>query len=491
VERGLESYRKVFVRIALLYPLWTEEYGSISKFARKAGKWPPLNLAYLAAYAEAMGHEVCIIDGEAQEISIEQIGERVKAFGAELIGITATTPFYHIATQLAAHLKSIMDAPVVIGGPHVSVLREKAFLPPFDYAFIKEADTSWQHFLNAITYGGNINDVRGIMFRVNHHPYFTGDATTFSDINRVPFPARHLLKNHLYRLGTMRGTKRFTTIMTVRGCPFDCIFCSTNVFGKDTRRRTPALVIEEMKWCVKHIGTEHFMFLDDTLTMHRKHILEICERMIDAKLSVTFEGSTRANLVDEALISKMVEAGLVRISFGLESVDETIRQTMKKNVPLESYVAANQITNRYGVETLNSCMIGLPGETRETVRKTLAFLRQSREIKQANISIAVPYPGTELFDLAKRGEMGLKLMTEDFSKYRRYNAAVLTVGDLTPNDLMQIQNEAFASIYLAPWRWLPMIHKSGLAGAWLTLKRLIRCLWTGKTQYLTNRQLGI
>jgi anaerobic magnesium-protoporphyrin IX monomethyl ester cyclase len=277
--------------------------------------------------------------------------------------------------------------------------------------------------------------------------------------------------------------------MTVRGCPYHCIFCSTQVFGKDYRRRSPELAVDEMELCVGKFGIRHFMFLDDTLTMNRDHILEICDRILLRGLGITFEGSTRANLVDEDMIRQMVRAGLIRLSFGLETVDETMRKTMKKMVPLESYVEANRITNHHGIETLNSCMIGLPGETRETVRKTLYFLRQSREIKQANISIAVPYPGTELFAMAKKGEMGLRLMTEDYSRYRRYNAAVMRVDDLSPDDLIKIQNEAFASIYLAPWRWWPMFRKSGFAGIWLTLLRLVRCLMSGKTMYLTNNQL--
>ena len=187
----------------------------------------------------------------------------------------------------------------------------------------------------------------------------------------------------------------------------------------------------------------------------------------------------------------MTDAGLIRLSFGLETVDETIRKTMKKMVPLDSYSVANKLTNQYGIETLNSCMIGLPGESYDTVKKTLAFLRRSKEIRQANISIAVPYPGTELFEMALKGEEGLKLETEDFSKYRRYNAAVMTVGELSPEKLRDIQNEAYASIYLAPWRWEPMIRKFGAKGALLTLIRLITCLNKGDTRFLTNKQLDV
>lgn len=218
------------------------------------------------------------------------------------------------------------------------------------------------------------------------------------------------------------------------------------------------------------------MFLDDTLTLDRSHTLEICDCIKKEKLKITFEGSTRANLVDEELIARMVDVGLIRLSFGLETVDEGIREIIKKEVPLKSYMKANQLTNKYGIETLNSCMIGLPGETTQTIEKTLNFLRHAREIKQANLSIAVPYPGTELYEMAKRGDYNLRLMTEDFSKYRRYNVAVMQVGNLSPADLIKLQNQAYLEIYSAPWRIMPMIRKSGVLGGILTFLRILKTI---------------
>lgn len=481
------------MKISLLYPLWTEEYGQISYFAKKAGKWPPLNLAYLAAIAEKKGHEVNIIDGEAESLSIEQIVNQTKEFSPDLIGITGTTPFYHISVDLARELKKqIPEVPIAIGGPHATVLKEEVFENCFDFAFIGEAEKSWDTFLDIYEKGQNISQVGGILYRDNKEVKFTGPAEPIGDINDIPIPSRHLLKLENYNLGTLQGTKRFTSIMTVRGCPFKCIFCSTKVFGKDTRRRSPEKVIQEIKECKENYKIEHFMFLDDTLTLNRQHILDICDLLIKENLGITWEGSTRANLVDEELIKKMAKSGLIRLSFGLESVDENIRRIMKKNVPLESYIMANRLTNKYGIETLNSCMIGLPGETEETIKKTLRFLRESKEIKQANISIAVPYPGTELYEMAKKGEHKLRLVTDDFSNFRRYNVAVMQVGDLSPQDLIDIQNEAFASIYIfATWRWNSMIKKSGLEGAELTVKRLMKCIDKGNTRFLTMRQLGM
>lgn len=466
------------MRVALIFPSWTGEYGIFSHFAKKASVWPPLNLAYLAAIAEKNGHEVRVIDGEVEGLSLKKTLDEVAVFDPDIIGITATTPFYHLAVELARELKAANKSiPIIIGGHHITVLKERGFADPFDYAFIGEAEVSWPIFLKRLEGKEDISDVKGILFRDGGTIASTGTQDKVDNIDSIPFPARHLLKMDRYIIGTMRGKKNFTTIMTTRGCPFKCVFCSTDVFGSKVRKRGVRSVIDEIKGVIRDYNIRHFIFLDDTLTLDRKYMLEICDAIDRERLSITFEGSTRANLVDDELISRMAKAGMIRLSFGLETVDPEIRRIIKKEVPLESYTVANRITNKYKIETLNSVMLGLPGETRQTVGKTLAFLKSAREIHQANFSIATPYPGTELYEMAKKGEHGLRLITEDFSKYRRYGSAVMAVNDLSPDDLIELQNDGFVSIYSAPWRIIPMIKKSGLIGGVLTMSRILRGIW--------------
>lgn len=480
------------MKIALIFPRWTPEMGVLKSFSRAAGVWPPLNLAYLAALVEKDGHNVIIIDAEAENLSISKVLKRLRTFNPDLIGITATTTFFHTAIATAKEIKKTMfHIPVVIGGHHITALREKAFEYCFDYAFIGEAEISWQDFVRKMSKGEDVTSTKGILFRdSNGKIKFTGDSPRLEEVESLPFPSRHLLNPKLYNFGTMHGKKQFTSIYTVWGCPFRCIFCCTGAFiGKKIRKRIPESVIKEIKETITKDGTRHFLFLDDTLTLDRKHFSEICQLIIQEKLNITFEGSTRANLVDEDLIKLMVKAGLIRISFGLESVDEKIRKIMRKEVSLDSYIKANELTNKYGVETLNSCMIGLPGETHETLEKTLDFLDHHREIKQANISIAVPYPGTALYEMAKKGEHGLVLLSEDYSKYKRYNSAVMKVGNLCPKDLVEMQNYAFLSIYTAPWRLRPMINKSSKKSLFLMFFRFIKYVYalTIRSKNVTGR----
>lgn len=476
------------MRVLLLYPTWTGTYGLFGHFARRASTWPPLNLAVLGAIAEQHGHQVTLIDGEAEQMPLEKMAQLAVTHKPDLIGLTATSPFFHINRSLAEGIKQQNSRiPIIIGGPHITIMKEQALLPCFDYACIGEGEETWPRFLNHYAEGKDISEIAGLLYRRQGEIISTGQSAAVTDLDRFPAPARHLLKMSLYRLGTLRGRLPFTTIQSMRGCPWQCIFCASEALRTTmVRVRSPKVVVDEMKSVVETFGIRHFVILDDVMTLWKHHIIEICDRLDQAGLAITFEGGTRANLVDEALIARLVRSGLIRLGFGLETIDSEMRQTMKKQVPLEHYLKANQICNDYGVEALNSVMLGLPGETKETVRKTLHFLKNAREVKQANFAIAVPYPGTVFHEMAARGEHGLQLMTNDFSEYRRYGSAVTTVNELTPADLISLQNEGFVSIYSAWWRWRPMLKKHGLFGGTLMLFRVVRMLaarlfaWPGR-----------
>ena len=483
------------MKIALLYPSWTGAYGVFGHFARRQ-IWPPLNLALLGAIAEQHGHEVTVVDGEARGLPERKLIELAMEIEPDVIGLTCYSPFFHVNTSLAKGLKEAgCKAPIVVGGPHITIMKEEALLPQFDYAFTGEAEQSFPQFLRLYAEGGDVSQVKGLIHRQDGQAVCNGDPdwvqaevpTKGSNVgqsyplDQFPVPGRHLLDMTKYRLGTTRGRKHFTSIQTMRGCPWKCIFCASEALNT-TRvvMRSPESVVAEIKQVVTDYPyISHFMFVDDVLTLWKSHITRICDLLNEEGLKITFEGSTRANLVDNELIKYLAESGLIRLSFGLETTDPEMRTTMQKKVPMEDYVTANKICDKHGVEAVNSMMIGLPGETRETVKASLKFLRNSREVKQANFAIAVPYPGTQFHEIATSGTKGIQLTSEDFSEYLRYGSAVTQVGELTPNDLIELQNEGFVSIYSAPWRWPSMYRRHGALGFAFMLLRVVR-LWRRK-----------
>jgi anaerobic magnesium-protoporphyrin IX monomethyl ester cyclase len=466
------------MRVGFLYPAWTKAYGIFAYFAKRNSSWPPMNLALLGAIVQSHGHEAFIVDGMPESLEVDDMVERTLAQNPDIVGLTSYSPFFHVQVELAKALKAAKpDLPIMIGGSHCTIVKEKALLDCFDYVFAGEAETALPEFLNRLENGESLEGLKGLYWRdADDTVHSGGVAVPLQDFDSLPIPDRELIDNQSYRLGTLNGRDPFTLIQMTRGCPWRCIFCASDDLNTTLiRRRSPESVVSEIEQVVEKYNIRHFFIVDDVLTLNDS-ILDVCDLILEKGLRITFEGSTRANLVNTENIKKMTQAGLIRMSLGLETVDAEVRQIMKKKVPLKHYVKANRIMNDFGVEVLNSVMLGLPGEQETTVRKLFKFLSDNKEIKQANLAIAVPYPGTELYRMAKAGEGGITLHSDDFSEYRRYGAAVTTIGDMTPKTLVELQNEGFLRIYMAPSRWRSMYGKHGIFGFVLLGVRGVRYL---------------
>ena len=399
------------LKVLFLYPCWTGDYKGISGWFAKGygGAFPPYNLALLASLTEQEGHEAKIIDGELDRLSLDELVEASKEYNPDIVVLTGMTPFYNIAVECATLLKSNnINAAICVGGPHVTIMEEKAFNDIFDFGFLGEGEVPWIKFLQTYKQSNDFQEVPGLMYREDGIIKKNKKANTDKNLDKYPMAAYHLLKMGKYTMGTIKGRLPFTTIQTFRGCPWKCIFCASEKL-ETTRilKKSVGAVIDEIQHVVDTYGVRHFFIIDDVLTLVRKRTVEFCNQIIEKNLNITFEGATRANLIDEELVILLKRAGLVRITFGLETVDEDMRITMNKKVPLEAYEEGNRLLKKYHIEALNSVMIGLPGETEENVWKTLNFLGKSKEITQANFAIATPYPGTKFHEMTVKGEKGM------------------------------------------------------------------------------------
>jgi len=461
------------MKLSLVHPSWSGEFGPYASAASKVSTFPPLNLCLVAAIAERQGYQVQLIDGHIEGLSHSEILGKLRLFEPDLVGMTSCTPFFHDVLSLAAAIKDELRIPIMVGGTHASLCREEAFADSIDYLFVGECELNAPEFFRELSHGNRFPDVRGVLMRREGKIVYHGDAQTLDNLDEAPLPARHLLANDRYFLGTSGGRKLYTSVQMSRGCPFSCVFCANDLHGKRVRFRSPRLVGDELEWVVRKLGATHVFFVDDTLTLNREFILAVCDEIERRGLNFSFEGSTRANLWDEELVRRLRQCGLVRISFGLETADPRVREIIKKNVPLESYVEANRLCNRLGIETINSVIIGLPGDTRDGIEQTIRFLANARDLHHVTFNIAVPYPGTELHRMAVSGMHGLKLLDHDFSKYQRYGSAVMEVNGISPAELIALQQRALFRIYMRWWRILPTLRRFGLSTVLTTACRLL------------------
>ncbi len=452
------------MKVALIQTPWSDasarEYKGVAK---RFALYPPMGLLCLATAVDASGHESLVIDLEVEDVPFPSLLRRVKDWGADLIGITATTPVFHIARAFAAAFKDALGKPVIVGGPHINVLREEAFAPEFDYGAVLEGHETLVELLDAMAGKRPLAGIKGLLYREQGEARYHGDRGFTRDLDQAPVPDRAKVNplDYIFEVPG-KGVIPVATIELTRGCPFKCVFCSEpSNTGRVLRKRSPKSVVDEMLAVKARFGIDHFMTLDSTLTLNRNLIEGLCHELIARQANVTWEGQTRANLVDEPLLRLMQDAGLIRMSFGVESVDAEVLRLMKKEVDPQSMRNAFRLCKKLGISTLCGLMMGNPGDSRETVMRTARFVRSIPEIRFAPLAIAIPYPGTELFEYAKRGLHGLKLLTTDFTKYSRYAGGVMEVNGMGPEELSKLQRRALFVTHATPGKAWGLIRHFG------------------------------
>jgi len=454
------------MRILFVQPAWSDIHGPFTGMAKSQASVPPLGVGYLAALARQQGHEVSILDAEAECLDDDHAAQAILKRSPDIVGFTATTPLYHKAVNIAQTVKSAApDILTMIGGPHITILGEKAFFPCFDIAVRGEAETIFPELLDAVEKNPErLSTISGVMSRKNGETIDTGWVPPIQDLDCLPFPAWDLYNRDAYTIHVKgKGFVPYATMNLTRGCPFKCAFCSAALLeGKKLRCRSAQNAVDEIIFLRDHFDIRHICFNDSTLTLKESLIEEFSNRMIDLQVGVTWEGWTRANLVDEDLLALMKRAGFVRISFGIESGSPHVLKLIHKEVSHEDMRRAYRIAGKLDIEATCSAMMGHPGETEADVWETVRLIRSIPEIEYSPLSIAVPYPGTELYEMAKNEQHGLKLVTEDYSKYLRYAGGVMEVNGMTPEYLTKLQKRALIWMHLTPGKIIGTIRRFGL-----------------------------
>jgi len=425
---------------------------------------PPLGLAYLGAVAEQIGHHVTILDtvvegfnlrsdeGHLTRIGLpkDAIKRKIEEVKPDLVGITC--PFTLMDREMrcvASIVKSVNSGIlVVVGGAHPSSMPDNVIADNnIDFLVLGEGEITFSILLKSIQESEEFEKIKGLWFKKKGKIIRNSPNEFIEDLDTIPFPAMHLLPLEKYlSLGEAHGSqkrKRYMPMVTSRGCPGRCVFCSIHtVWGHKWRARTPENVVNEIEMLVSKYGIREIHFEDDNLTLSKKRIMKICDLIIERGLDITWAtpNGVAINTLDLAILQKMKKSGCYQLNFGIESGDPfVLRNVINKPLNLERVRRVVNWSKWLGIWTHGFFVIGFPTESLESIRRTIRFAKEL-DLDSANFFIATPYPGTLLNALAS--SEGLIKEDFDLSKLRTMDASIDT-NLFKAKDMIALQKKAY------------------------------------------------
>ncbi|MBM3255171.1 MAG: radical SAM protein [Candidatus Omnitrophica bacterium] len=439
-------------KILLIYS--PDEIGVGEKrFKRVIDVFQPLGLGYIAAVLENSGYEVKIIDAKVEGLSAKEISGRVAQYNPAIIGLGVSTPDFPVACSLARQIKSSGEYTIMIGGAHISALPEETMQEAcFDYGIVGEGERTVVELADAILKGDreNIRQIKGLVFRDGSKIVRTPPREYIDDLDTLPFPARHLLPALNKYTGFYYKSSLLATIITSRGCPYQCTFCDRAVFGNRVRMRSINNILDEIEMLVKDYGVRSINIPDDLFTITAERIEEFCRQLLSRKLKISWSCFSRVDTVTPQMLKTMKEAGCWMICYGIESGSQRILNAIKKNVTLEDTEKAIKWTHEAGILVLGVFILGVPGENEETLRNTLSFAKKL-PLYRVIFNTLQPLPGSEIYKIALQS--GTLRKDIDYRYYHFYcfpeKLSFIAEG-LTADILKRYRRKAYRDFYLSP-----------------------------------------
>ncbi|MBI4283205.1 MAG: cobalamin B12-binding domain-containing protein [Chloroflexi bacterium] len=444
---------------------------------------PPMGLALIAAVVEKEGYEVRVVDANALRLKPSEIVPL--ATDADIVGLTAMTPTINAAISTARYLKQANhDLTIVLGGAHATLLPDAtlASAPEIDMVVKGEGEQTIIELLRALESRQPLDNIAGISYRRNGEVHSTAVRSANVDLDSLPFLAYHLLPWVRYRPHPPHGRALpFAAMITSRGCPYHCSYCSKPIFGNRFRAQSSERIIEEIIYYKEKFGVKEIAFYDDVFTLDKKRAYAIADSIIKKGLKICWTCETRVNLVDKELLRHMKQAGCYAIAYGIESASPEILATLDKGITLGQVEEAVSLTQQVGLQTIGYFMLGSPGESPETITRTIQFSKKLK-LDFAQFAITTPCPSPRLYELYQQDKKG-DVPWENFvyEGAGRSVTPVFETDGLNRAELQHWMKRAYREFYLRPsylWQRLRQIHSpgdlrvnlKGLAMLWQSLK---------------------
>jgi radical SAM superfamily enzyme YgiQ (UPF0313 family) len=384
---------------------------------------PPLGLAYLASALSEAGEEVRVLDLVVYPYSQSMLQTLIEDFNPQVAGITAVTMTFDHAIGVIEDIKRIdPDILTVMGGPHVSFCARQTLnaYPQLDVIGLGEGERTIVELVRAANNSRAWAGVDGIAYRKGRQICFTKKRQPIAKLDDLPVPDRRLLP-----LGRYRALGMPISLTTSRGCPHKCIFCvGRKMVGARVRYRSAGKIVDELEY-LNSLNFHQINIADDLFTANKNHCNAVCDEIIKRGLQLKWTSFARVDTISDAVLVKMKAAGCSAVSFGIESANPQILETIKKGITLKQVEDAVDMCRRAGIMPFASFILGLPGETPQTIKETMEF---GNRLKKLGLSfgfhLLAPFPGTEVRENSE--QYGIKILTDDWSQYHANRAIVET-----------------------------------------------------------------
>ena len=445
------------MKVLLVYPSQATAY-----HGRQLAVYPPLGLLMIGAVLRGAGAQVQLIDVDAERLDEPQLAERMRAFEPQLVGISALTPSIAAAQRAAALAKEVSSATTVLGGIHPTVEADSCIADPHvDVVVRGEGERTMAELYQQFSQPKpDLASVLGITYKDGDTPRHTPDRPPEPDLDALPFPAVELIPDlAAYRPPNCTQFPAMQ-IMTTRGCPGRCTFCAARqVFGRRIRARGLDSVIAEIAHLRERFDIREVHIMDDCFTYSKPRTLEFCQRVqaLGYELTFAFPNGVRADMVDQETLAALRQIGVNHIGFGVESGSQDILDGARKGLTLDRIREAFAQAKALGFTIWGFFIIGLVGETEQTVGETIRFAKEL-DPHYAKFVILKPYPGSDVFhELQRRG----LLLDVGYDAYSIYGDPVHQFEGLSAAEMVKWQRRAMLAFYLRPrkiWQLLTSVR---------------------------------
>ncbi|MFH1862344.1 MAG: radical SAM protein [bacterium] len=415
--------------------------------------WPPISLTQTAAVIRKRGHEVKVSDCSVEGVDKNRLLEILLDFSPQLLVTNSTTPSLNFDMTIPPLVKQALpEVKIAAFGIHVGILPEETFAmsDALDFIIRGEPEMTIADLADALEKGTDLKQVSGLSLRLSDGAiHSVPDRGFISDLNELPYPAWDLVDLNNYRLPF--SGRKFLMVTTSRGCPYNCIYCvAQSYYGKKVRLRKPERIVDELEYLQKTYDISDFFFWSESFTIIRAAIKELCREIIRRKLDMHWVCNSRVDNIDLELLQLMKKAGCWMISYGVESGEQAILDGIKKNITIKQVSEAIRLTRQVGFQIAGHFVLGLPGETPATMKKTYDFACKL-DLDYAQFYCASPWPGSEFYHMAQtEGWLG----SDNWDDYEQ-DKSIINYPGLSAEEITHFRDWATRRFYLRPkiiWR---------------------------------------